>query len=401
MKISNRVQNIESTFTVALRIEADERKASGEDVIDLGLGDINFGQPPNFTKALVKAAQKGVNRYTEPEGTLELRKAIARANNNLYGGAYQGKIVQPKYEAEEIVHATSAKLLILAAATSIANPGDEIIVLAPYWPSYIDTLKLACVKPVVCYTTKEDNFCPSKEQLSSVVTKKTKGVIVNSPNNPTGRVYTKNELKEIADFAQENDLVIISDEVYDTIVFGKNVHYSIAAISDEVAQRTIVIKGLSKGFGMGGIRFGYAMSKNNKFVEALSKVVSNMITSAPSVLQEAGPALFLKSIDHVIRVRETFEKRVKFTEDFFRKNGIDFTEVQGAPYIFPDISSYFNKDITNSKSFMQRLIKETGVVVLHGGICGNDKYVRIALIQDIPILEKALERMIKFIRGKK
>ena len=397
MRLSNNVGNIELAFTVALRIEAEKRKANGEDIIDLGLGDIQFGQPPKFTQALISAAKKGTNYYSEPNGILELREAIAHANNTLYSKSYQNKIIQPRYAPKEIVHATSAKLLIFASAISIANPNEEIIVIAPYCPSYIDTLKLAGIIPKICYTKKENKFFPTNKQLESLITEKTKGIIVNSPNNPTGRVYTEEELKIIASFVDKHDLFVISDEVYDTIVFDENKHLSIAVLDEKIAQRTIIIKGLSKGFGMGGMRFGYAISKNKDVIGALNRVISNTITSAPSLLQEAGISLFLGSTDHIINIRENFQKRVNFIEGIFKKNKINFTKVEGAPYIFPEVSSCFNKGITNSREFIQRLIKETGVVVLDGGVCGEDNHIRIALIQDLPILEEACKRLIRFI----
>jgi len=179
--ISKRVNNTELSFTISLRLEADKRRARGEEIIDLGLGDISFRQPPRFTEALIESARKGVNRYTEPSGILKLRQAISEANNNLYGGRYKGKIVQLKFSPEEIVHATSAKLLIFASILSSTDPGDEIILLAPYWPSYVDLLLLASVVPKICYTSFENKFFPTKKQLSKIITKKPKQLLLIPP----------------------------------------------------------------------------------------------------------------------------------------------------------------------------------------------------------------------------
>lgn len=186
--------------------------------------------------------------------------------------------------------------------------------------------------------------------------------------------------------------------MYDTIVFGDNVHQSIASLSEDAAKRTVVIKGLSKGFGMGGLRFGYAMSKNKKMIDAMAKVISNTITSPPSLFQEAGPALFLKSTDPILKIRKNFEKRVNFTMKRFREMKLSFTQVEGAPYIFPEVSSFYSKGIKNSHDFMARLIEETGIVILHGESCGNDEHIRIALIQDIPVLKKAWDRLEIFLK---
>lgn len=398
MKISNRINKVSYSFTVALKHEAEKRKARGEKIIDLGLGEIKFGQPPEFTKALISVAKKGVNEYTYAGGTDEIRSAISEANNSLFGGVYKSKIIQPHYNKSEIIHGTSAKLLILAAAYSITEINDDVIVLVPFWPPYIDTLKLIGINPIIAQTKFKNNFTPSKEILEKSLTSKSKAIIINSPNNPSGRVFKKQELGVIYNFAKKHDLLIISDEVYDTIVFENYVHQSIASLSEDVAKRTVVIKGLSKGFGMGGLRFGYAMSKNKKMIDAMTKVISNTITAPPSLLQEAGPALFLKSTDHILKIRKNFEKRVNFTMKRFREMKLPFTQVEGAPYIFPKVSSFYNKGIKNSHDFMARLIEETGIVILHGESCGNDEHIRIALIQDIPVLKKAWDKLEIFLK---
>ncbi|MDA2936364.1 aminotransferase class I/II-fold pyridoxal phosphate-dependent enzyme [Patescibacteria group bacterium AH-259-L05] len=397
MKLAERMNEIGFALTAGLIIEVNKRKAAGKDVIDLGLGDINFGHPPAFITAVIEAVQNHVNAYTEPGGPSELREAISIAHNQHYSDFYKDKIIQPDYNPDEIVYTTSAKFLIVASALSLANPGDEIIILAPYWPPYIDAFKLPGAVPRICHSTKENNFFPSPQYLNSLITNKTKGIIINTPHNPTGRVYRFKELKCIADIAQKYDLAIISDEVYDTLIFDNNVHMSIASLDNDTAQRTVVIKGLSKGFGMGGMRFGYAMSKNPELITSLKKVVSNTITCGSSILQTAAPSLLLNSIDHVITIREEFEKRVKFSENVLSEYGIQFPKVEGGIYVFADISPYLDRTMPTSTIFAEKLVSETGVVVLAGGACGNDNYIRIALIQDVDMLKEAYKRLTKFI----
>lgn len=399
MKLSNRINNISYTPTVALKHEAARRRARGEKIIDLGLGETKFGQPPEFTKALISAAKKGVNEYTYAGGTDEIRDAIAQANNSLFGGAYKGKIIQPKYNRSEIIHSTSAKLLISAAAYSVTETNEDVLILAPCWTPYIDAFKLMGIHPIIVQTKFENNFSPTKDILEKSLTRKSKAILLNSPNNPSGRVLTKKELETVYKFAKKNDLLIISDEVYDTIVFDEHVHQSIASLSEEAARRTIVIKGLSKGFGMGGLRFGYAMNKNKKIIEAMTKVISNTITSPPSLLQEAAKAFFLnpKSVAHAFKVTANHEKRAHFTMQRFKHMNLPFTSVEGGIYIFPKVSSFFNKGIKNSHDFAARLVEETGILV-HAEHYGYNDHIRIALIQDVPVLKEAWDRLEIFLR---
>ncbi|KKW08644.1 MAG: Aspartate aminotransferase [Candidatus Kaiserbacteria bacterium GW2011_GWA2_49_19] len=397
MKTSNRVNNIHYSSTVALKHDVERRKARGENIIDLGLGEVKFGQPPEFTKALISVAKKGVNEYTYAGGTEEIRSVIAQANNSLFGGVYKNKIVQPRYDKEEIIHCTSAKLLISAAAYSVAEVNDDVIVLAPFWTPYIDALKFMGINPVIAKTRFENNFTPSQDILERSLTRKSKAILINSPNNPSGRVFTKKELEVVYNFAKKHDLLIISDEVYDTIIFGGHVHRSIASLSKEAAKRTVVIKGLSKGFGMGGLRFGYAMSKNEKIIGAMTRVISNTITAPPSLLQEAAEALFSKSVRHTLKVTKNYEKRANFTMKRFQEMKLLFAHVEGAIYIFPKVSPFFSKGIKNSRDFAARLVEETGIVI-HGEPCGYDDHVRIALIQDIPVLKKAWDKLETFLQ---
>lgn len=397
MKISNRISNINVAITSQTKMQANKRNAQGKDIIDLGLGDINFGFPKAFVKAVIKSAKNQIDSYTEPGGPYKLRQAIAHANNNQYHDFYKGRIIQPNYSADEIVHIISSKLSICVSVMAITDPGDEIIILAPYWPPYIDALGVINVIPKICYTTRENNFFPTHDQLIALITEKTKGIIINTPHNPTGRVYTQTELKITAEIAKQYNLTIISDEVYDTLTFDDNIHYSIAAIDEQTANSTIVIKGLSKGFGMGGLRFGYAMSKNEDIIQALKKIISNTFTCAPAILQDAAQSVFLKSTDHAVNIQKEIEKRIRFTENVFCNVDIQFSKIEGTFYIFPDISQYLTPKMPYSQSFVNRLINETGIVALPGIACGNDNYIRIALIQDIPILEKAWQRFIKFI----
>jgi aspartate aminotransferase len=400
MQMSKRIDDISYSSTVALKHEAERRRARGEKVIDLGLGETKFGQPPELAKALIAAVNKGVNEYTYAGGTEELRDAVAQANNSLFGGAYQGKIIQPQYDKSEIVHATSAKLLISAAAYSVTEAGEDVLVLAPCWTPYIDAFKLLGINPVLVQTEFKDNLGPTESALEKSLTRKSKAILLNSPNNPSGRVFTKRELEIVYAFTKENDLLIISDEVYDTIVFGNHVHQSIASLSEEAANRTVIIKGLSKGFGMGGLRFGYAMSKSKEVIEAMTKVISNTITSPPSLLQEAAREFFLdpKCAAHALTVTKNHEERAYFSMQRFAEMKIAFTPVEGGIYIFPKVSSFFTNDIKNSRDFANKLVEETGILV-HAEHSGYEDHLRIALIQDIPVLKEAWDRLELFVKG--
>ena len=393
MELSRKAQRIEASVTLAITAKAKEMKESGIDVISFGAGEPDFNTPQNIINAAIKAMEDGNTKYTNVNGILPLREAICKKFKDDNGLIYN---------PSQIVVSTGAKQSLANAFLAILNPGDEVIVPNPYWVSYPELIGLADGKAVFVESNETSSYKFTKENLEKAVTEKTKAIILNTPNNPTGTIYTREELIEIAEFAKKYDLIIISDEMYEKLIYDGEKHISIASISNDAYERTIVINGLSKSYAMTGWRLGYC-GATEKIAKLMTNIQSHMTSNVCSITQYAAIEALNGSQDKVKEMISEFERRrnymVKTLEEM---NNLSIIKPQGAFYIMINIDRCLGKEIngqkiTNSMDFSARLLEDEKVAVIPGRAFGLDNYVRVSYATSMELIKEGLERINKFI----
>jgi aspartate aminotransferase len=386
--LASRVQSMEESATIQMAQKARDLAAKGVHVISLSLGEPDFDTPEFIKNAAWEALKKGNTKYTPVPGTLELRKAICdkfREENNLH------------FDPSMIVVSNGAKQSIANICMSVLNEGDEVIVLAPYWVSYVEIVKFAGGTPVVISAGIEDDFKVSAEKIKSAITDRTKLLIFSSPCNPTGSVYTYEDLKGIANVVSNHDnMLIISDEIYEYINFT-GTHASIGAF-DDVRECTATVNGFSKGFSMTGWRLGY-MGGPKWLAEACNKVQGQITSGAASFSQEAAAVALRADRTEAFRMRDAFLKRRDLMISLLREvPGLKVNQPQGAFYIFPDVSAYFgtsngNVLIKNADDFSEAMLTEAHVGTVSGSAFGADECVRLSYAASEEDLREAVKRI--------
>ena len=393
MELSRKAQRIEASVTLAITAKAKEMKEDGIDVISFGAGEPDFNTPQNIINAAIKAMEEGNTKYTNVNGILPLREAICKKFNEDNGLIYK---------PSQIVVSTGAKQSLANAFLAILNPGDEVIVPNPYWVSYPELIRLADGKPVFVESNETSSYKFTKENLEKVVTEKTKAIILNTPNNPTGTIYNKEELIEIAEFAKKYDLIIISDEMYEKLLYDGEKHISIASVSDDAYERTIVINGLSKSYAMTGWRLGYC-GATEKIAKLMTNIQSHMTSNVCSITQYAAIEALNGPQDKVKEMIFEFERRRNYMVKTLEKmNNLSIIKPQGAFYIMINIDKCLGKEINGEKiidsmDFSAKLLEHEKVAVIPGKAFGLDNYVRVSYATSMELIEKGLERINKFI----
>ncbi|MDU5105274.1 pyridoxal phosphate-dependent aminotransferase [Clostridium sp.] len=394
MDLSNKAKEISPSITLEITAAAKALKESGINVISFSAGEPDFNTPENIINAAINAMKDGKTKYTPTSGVLELRKAICtklKDDNELL------------YKPSQIVVSTGAKQSLANTFLSILNKGDEVIIPIPYWVSYPELIKLADGVPIFVDNLKENDYKYKIEDLRKVVTEKTKAILLNSPNNPTGSVYSKEELIEIAEFAKENDLIIISDEIYEKLIYDENKHISIASISEDAYKRTIVINGLSKAYAMTGWRIGYSAA-SEEIAKLMSNIQSHVTSNINSISQYAaiealtGPQESLNEM-----VKEFKARRNYMVERLNEIEGISYIMPKGAFYIMVNVGGYFGKSISNklinsSLEFSKSLLEEEMVAVIPGIAFGLDEYIRLSYATSKEAIEEGLNRLEKYLQ---
>lgn len=375
MEYSKKAENITPSITLSITTKAKELSNAGVDVVSFGAGEPDFNTPKYIIQAAVKAMEEGKTKYTATPGIPELRKAICKKFKDDNG---------LNYTMDQIIVSTGAKQCLANAFLAILNKGDEVLIAAPYWVSYPELIKLADGVPVVVNTTKETMYKYSLESLKKAVTDKTKAIVLNSPNNPTGTIYEKEELEMIAEFAKENDLIIISDEIYEKLIYDGKKHISIASISKDAYERTIVINGLSKAFAMTGWRLGYAAA-NEKIIKLMKSIQSHMTSNTNSITQYAAVAALEGDMEEQAKMIREFDKRRKYMlERIDNMKNVTCINPSGAFYVMLNIEEYLGKSvlgakINNSLEFADKLLDLEKVAVVPGAGFGVDNYIRLSL----------------------
>lgn len=391
MNLSKKALNMEASITLALTAKAGQLKAKGIDVISFGVGEPDFNTPQNIINAAILAMNEGKTKYTAVSGIVDLKEAIAKKfykDNGL------------RYEVENIIVSTGGKQCLFNVFAAILNPGDEVLIPKPYWVSYPELVKLNDGIPVFVETDREEDFKVNYKNLEKYVTNKTKAIVLNSPNNPTGSIYSEEELIEIAAFAKKYDLYIISDEMYEKLIYGSNKHVSIASLSEDAFSRTIVINGLSKAYAMTGWRVGYAAGKK-EIIKLMNNIQSHTTSNVNSIAQYASLEALTGPQNEMKIMQDEFDKRrktmMKLLDEII---SVSYIEPKGAFYVLVNIEEVIKKyNMKGSNEFCEKLLEKESVVVIPGLAFGEDNSIRLSYATSMDNIERGLNRISNFIKG--
>ena len=383
MKLSRRAQLINPSLTLSVTARAKEMKRQGLDVISFGAGEPDFDTMQNIKDAAKKAIDDGFTKYTPTSGIMELKVAIAaklRRDNWL------------DYDPTQILVSTGGKQALFNAIMTLVDFNDEVIIPLPYWVSYQEMVKLAGGS---CAFIKTKDFKITGEDLERAITEKTKVFILNSPGNPTGAVYSEKELKILASICVKKNIFIISDEVYEKIVYDKK-HISIASINEKIKALTVVINGVSKTYAMTGWRVGYAAA-NTEIIKAASRLQDHSTSNACSIAQKAALEAITGPQDHIPKMIYEYRKRRDYMIGKLNSiSGIKASLPDGAFYVFADISGLYGGEINGSLKFCEKLLNEAYVAVIPGIAFGDDHSVRFSFATGMANIQRGLERIEKF-----
>ncbi|MBU0905457.1 MAG: pyridoxal phosphate-dependent aminotransferase [Firmicutes bacterium] len=392
MKLANRVHTLTPSTTLAITAKAKQLKEQGVDVIGLGAGEPDYNTPENILDAAYQSMKDGQTKYTPAGGLPALKQAII---DKL---ARDQKLT---YEPSEILVGVGAKHVLYTLFQVILNEGDEVLIPIPYWVSYPEQVKLAGGVPVYIEATANQEYKISAKQIKEAITEKTRAIIINSPSNPTGMIYSEQELQEIADVCKEADILIISDEIYEKLIYGDAKHRSIAELSTDSKERTIVINGVSKSHSMTGWRIGYAAG-NKQIINAMTDLASHSTSNPVTTSQFAAIEAYNGPQDAVEEMRKAFESRL---ETIFPKvaaiPGFTLIKPQGAFYLLPDVTEASVKTGYSSvDSFVEALLTEAKVAVIPGSGFGSPNTIRLSYATSLELLEEAVSRIDSFVRSK-
>ena len=385
-QISKRAASLAPSLTLAITAKAKELRAAGEDVIGLGAGEPDFDTPEHIKEAAVKALADGFTKYTPASGTPELRAATARKFERENG---------LQYDPQQIIISCGGKHSCYNVMLACCQEGDEVIIPAPYWLSYPEMVKLAGATPIIVQTTDATEFKVTPDQLRDAINDRTRIFILNSPSNPTGSVYTPEEIRALGDVCVEKGVLIMSDEIYEKLIYGDTKFQSVAACSPEHQAHTIIVHGLAKAYSMTGWRIGFTAAPL-PIAKAIGAIQSHS-TSNPTSFAQVGAVQALEGPqDHLEMWLSEFNKRrsVAF-EKLNATDGISCVNAQGAFYLFPNISGTGMK----SADFCERLLAEAKVAAVPGVAFGSDDYIRISYATSMANIEEALGRLEQFVRG--
>jgi len=382
-------------MTLAITAKTRELRNKGIKIISFGAGEPDFLVHDEVKKAAIEGIEKNYSKYTEVEGLLALREAICnhcKINNGLV------------YTPDEIIVSNGAKHALFTALQTFLSDGDEVIIPSPYWVSYSEMAKLAGGNIKIIDTKKENHFLLQPEELKKAITSKSKVIMLNNPSNPTGAVYPKELLKQIADICLEEGIYILSDEIYDRFVYDGVQHVSTASLSDDIKDITVTINGLSKTYAMPGWRVGYAAA-NKEIIKAMSAIQGHCVSHTSSISQYAAVRALTCEQGFVKEMLDEYTRRREYMIRFLDEiKPISYSKPDGAFYVFADVSAYYNKTcgskkITDSLSFSQVLLEDFHVAVIPGISFGNDNFVRFSYAASMQDIKEGLESFKIFVES--
>jgi aspartate aminotransferase len=393
VKLANRVLSLTPSTTLAITAKAKELKDQGVDVIGLGAGEPDYNTPQHILDAATRSMNEGHTKYTPSAGLPALKKAIIEKFERDQGLSYK---------LNEIIVGNGAKHVLYTLFQVLLNEGDEVIIPTPYWVSYPEQVKLAGGVPVYVDGLESQSFKITPEQLGSVISERTRAVIINSPSNPTGVIYTAEELQELGKLCLEKNILIVSDEIYEKLIYGENKHVSIAQLSPELKEQTIVINGVSKSHSMTGWRIGYAAG-NREIIEAMTNLASHSTSNPTTTAQYAAIAAYNGPQEPVEEMRQAFEHRLEVIyNQLVSIPGFTCVKPQGAFYLYPNVKEA--AEITgypDVDAFVEALLVEAKVAVIPGSGFGTPDNIRLSYATSLDLLEKAVARMKEFVESKR
>ncbi len=389
MKLSARAQRLQPSATLTITAKAKSLKAQGVDVIGFGAGEPDFDSPDHVKEEAIRAINDGMTKYTGVGGIDELKDAILHRLKEDHG---------LEYEKSEIIASVGAKHTLYNVMQVLFDSGDEVIVPAPYWVSYPEQIKLAEATPIILETSEDDGFKITPDSLKKHINSNTKALILNYPSNPTGATYNEDELRAIVDVAMDAGLTIISDEIYEKIIYGGIKHIPVAALGEDVKKATILVNGVSKTYSMTGWRIGYAAGDKD-VISAMSKLQGQSTSNPTSISQWAAIAAFTG--DHGViddRTKEFEQRKNYIVEKLNDIPQITCFDPQGAFYVFPNVSGYYGKEfegkiIKDSLDFTEFILVEAKVAVVPGVAFGSDDHVRISYATSMDDIVKGMDRI--------
>ncbi len=393
MQLSEKALAISPSLTLKITAMAKDMKARGLDVVGFGAGEPDFDTPQHIKDAAIEAVKRGMTKYTPASGTLELKKAVCANLKSIYG---------LHYETSQIVVSNGAKHSLFNAFQAILNPGDEVIIIAPYWLTYPELVKMADGVPVYVEAKESNNFEPLAQDIEAAVTDKTKAIIVNNPSNPCGCIYSQKTIEDIAAIAQKHDFFIISDEIYGELVYDGQQHLSIANVSKDAYDRTILVNGLSKTYAMTGWRIGYTASAP-EVAKVMGSYQSHATSNPCSIAQFAGVEALVGPQDEIIKMREEFDERRKMMVKLINEiDGVSCLTPMGAFYVMLNISKLKGRkldgeEIKGSIDFSEKLLEKKLAAVIPGAAFGADDFVRLSYAISREAIEKGISRIAEFV----
>lgn len=394
LELSRKAQAVKPSSTLTITARAKELKSQGLDIVGFGAGEPDFNTPDNINDAAIKAIHDGFTKYTPVAGTEELKKAVCKkfkTFNNL------------EYSPNQIVISNGGKHSLTNIFEAILNIGDEVIIPSPYWLSYPEIVKLADGVPIFIRASKEQSYKVTAKQIEEACNEKTKALILNTPNNPTGMIYTRDELEAIAEVAIKKNIYVVADEMYENLVYGDSEQVSIATLNNEIYKRTITCSGVSKSYAMTGWRIGYTGS-SVEIAKLMNSIQSHQTSNANSIAQKAATEALNGSQETVFAMNNEFDKRRQYMDS--RVAAMPFVDAltpQGAFYLFVDFSEVLTKEykgtiIGTADKLAEILINDFLVAVIPCGDFGFDDHVRLSYAISMQNIEKGLERMEAFLK---
>ncbi len=389
MKLSARAERLQPSATLTITAKAKSLRAQGVDVIGFGAGEPDFDSPDHVKEEAIRAINEGMTKYTGVGGIDELKDAIIHRLKEDHG---------LEYDRSEIITSVGAKHTLYNVMQVLFDTGDEVIVPAPYWVSYPEQIKLAEATPVILETKEEEGFKVTPEVLKKHITSSSRALILNYPSNPTGATYNEDELRAIVDVAMDAGLIIISDEIYEKIIYGGIKHVPVASLGEDIKKSTILVNGVSKTYSMTGWRIGYAAGDKG-VISAMSKLQGQSTSNPTSISQWAAIAAFMG--DHGViedRTKEFEQRKNYIVQKLNEIPGISCFDPQGAFYVFPNVSGYYGKEydgkvIENSLDFTEYILVEAKVAVVPGVAFGSDDHVRISYATSMDDIVEGTDRI--------
>lgn len=394
LTLSKKAQAVKPSSTLAITAKAKELKAQGIDVVGFGAGEPDFNTPENVCDVAIDAIKDGFTKYTPASGTNELKEAVCKKFKEFNG---------LDYKPNQIVISNGGKHSLSNVFDAILNPGDEVIIPAPYWLSYPEMVKLSDGVPVVITGTKENGYKVTAKQVEDAITDKTKALVLNTPSNPTGMIYTEEELRAIADVVVKKDIYVVADEMYEYLIYGDEKHVSIASFNEEIYKRTITCSGLSKSYAMTGWRIGYTGS-SPEIAKLMSSIQSHATSNPNSIAQAAAVEALNGPQEMVESMKEEFDKRRQYMyKRVCEMPHVSTLEPKGAFYVFIDTEVALGKEYKGEKigttaKMAEILLEDYAVAVIPCADFGFPNYIRLSYAISMEQIEKGLDRIENFLK---